>query len=55
MGDPMQVVAPQPGMAPRHGRAYRDIFQLVREQLISANEQPDTAPDDSQGYDGQDA
>ena len=23
----------KPGEAPRHGRAYRDIFQLVREQL----------------------
>jgi ribosome-associated protein len=23
----------KPGAAPRHGRAYRDIFQLVREQL----------------------
>jgi len=25
-----------PGQAPRHGRAYRDIFQLVREQLLQA-------------------
>lgn len=24
----------QPGMAPRHGRAYREIFQLVRTQLL---------------------
>lgn len=24
----------QPGLAPRHGRAYRDIFQLVRTQLL---------------------
>ena len=23
----------KPGMAPRHGRAYRDIFQMVRERL----------------------
>ncbi len=23
----------QPGLAPRHGRAYRDIFQLIRAQL----------------------
>jgi ribosome-associated protein len=25
----------QPGAAPRHGRAYREIFQLVREQLAT--------------------
>lgn len=25
----------KPGEAPRHGRAYRDIFQLVREQLTA--------------------
>lgn len=25
----------QPGAAPRHGRAYREIFQLVREQLAN--------------------
>ncbi|MBU6503897.1 MAG: DUF615 domain-containing protein [Burkholderiales bacterium] len=25
----------KPGEAPRHGRAYRDIFQLVREQLAA--------------------
>ena len=34
----------KPGMAPRHGRAYREIFQLVREQLQSAyNESADAA------------
>jgi ribosome-associated protein len=33
----------KPGMAPRHGRAYREIFQLVREQLTSAHEQGDHA------------
>jgi ribosome-associated protein len=26
----------KPGLAPRHGRAYREIFQLVKEQLIHA-------------------
>ena len=26
------------GLAPRHGRAYREVFQLVREQLASAEE-----------------
>ena len=25
----------KPGLAPRHGRAYRDIFQLVREVLLA--------------------
>ena len=24
----------KPGLAPRHGRAYREIFQLVKEQLV---------------------
>lgn len=37
----------KPGQAPRHGRAYRDIFQLVREQLLRADATPDagSAPD----------
>jgi len=35
----------KPGMAPRHGRAYREIFQLVREQLTSAHAQGDQASD----------
>ncbi len=45
----------KPGLAPRHGRAYRDIFQLVREALTAAQEQP--APDlhAGDGYSGQDA
>jgi ribosome-associated protein len=45
----------KPGLAPRHGRAYRDIFQLVREALTAAEEQP--APDlhVREGYSGQDA
>ena len=34
----------KPGAAVRHGRAYRDIFQLVREALIAAAEQPDARP-----------
>ena len=42
------------GEALRHGRAYRDIFQLVREQLTRAQEQPEPQADDD-GYDGQDA
>ncbi|MDO9166748.1 MAG: DUF615 domain-containing protein, partial [Rhodoferax sp.] len=28
----------KPGEAVRHGRAYRDIFQIVREQLTGKNE-----------------
>jgi ribosome-associated protein len=44
------------GEALRHGRAYRDIFQMVREKLTLALEQPDVAPSaDDDGYDGQDA
>lgn len=35
------------GLAPRHGRAYREIFQLVRQQL-----QQDVAPRDEDGDDG---
>jgi ribosome-associated protein len=27
----------KPGLAPRHGRAYREIFQLVREELLEAS------------------
>jgi len=34
-----------PGQAPRHGRAYREIFQLVREQLQAALTPPEDAPD----------
>lgn len=30
------AVPEKPGLAPRHGRAYREIFQLVKEQLIHA-------------------
>lgn len=38
-----KAAAPElPGQAPRHGRAYRDIFQLLREQLSAA---PDTPAD----------
>jgi ribosome-associated protein len=36
----------KPGAAVRHGRAYRDIFQLVREALIAAAEQPDARPNE---------
>ncbi|MFZ3219320.1 MAG: DUF615 domain-containing protein, partial [Rhodoferax sp.] len=35
------------GEALRHGRAYRDIFQLVREQLAQGPDVPDTTADTS--------
>ena len=31
----------KPGAAVRHGRAYRDIFQMVREHLLHASDVPD--------------
>jgi ribosome-associated protein len=33
----------KPGEAIRHGRAYRDIFQMVREQLTAQGEETDKA------------
>jgi ribosome-associated protein len=46
----------KPGEALRHGRAYRDIFQLVREKLTSAREQPDVSTSaDDDNYQGHDA
>ena len=33
----------KPGMAPRHGRPYREIFQLVRAQLAGENASDDAA------------
>jgi ribosome-associated protein len=36
----------KPGAAPRHGRAYRDIFQIVREQLSPENVARDDPADD---------
>ncbi|OYQ40765.1 hypothetical protein CHU94_06385 [Rhodoferax sp. TH121] len=46
----------KPGEALRHGRAYRDIFQLVREVLQARQDGPsaDTS-DDEDGYDGDEA
>ena len=35
----------KPGQAVRHGRAYRDIFQIVREQLSPENAAVDAAED----------
>ena len=31
----------KPGVAVRHGRAYRDIFQMVREHLLHGSDVPD--------------
>jgi ribosome-associated protein len=36
----------KPGAAPRHGRAYREIFQIVREQLSPENVATDDPADD---------
>lgn len=33
------------GLAPRHGRAYREVFQLVRAQLSGENDQPEQDDD----------
>ena len=46
----------KPGEALRHGRAYRDIFQLVRDVLQAHQDGPaaDTS-DDEDGYDGDEA
>jgi ribosome-associated protein len=45
----------KPGLAPRHGRAYRDIFQIVRTHLAEAQEPPSPADHDLENaYPGQD-
>ena len=36
-----QAVKEKPGEAQRHGKAYREIFQLVRESLRAPSESPD--------------
>ncbi len=42
----------KPGLAPRHGRAYREIFQLVRAQLAGENASDDaTTPPTNPGID----
>jgi len=37
----------RPGEALRHGRAYRDIFQMVRERLLAADDIPEREPADA--------
>jgi ribosome-associated protein len=41
------AVPEKPGLAPRHGRAYRDIFQLLRAQLNEPDEPTEPTDDDS--------
>jgi ribosome-associated protein len=50
------AVPEKPGLAPRHGRAYRDIFQLVRAQLTgNAEEAHDDHEMEDEGDGGHDA
>ena len=44
----------KPGQAQRHGRAYRDIFQLVREQLLAHAKASETAPTSDTDADDED-
>jgi ribosome-associated protein len=44
---PKDKAAESQGLAPRQGRAYRDIFQLVREQLSGEAKLPDTPDTDN--------
>jgi ribosome-associated protein len=37
----------KPGEALRHGRAYRDIFQLVRECLLAGDDVPEQEATDA--------
>ena len=43
------AVAESQGLAPRKGRAYRELFALVREQLTSATEDADAAEAATEG------
>jgi ribosome-associated protein len=45
----------KPGLAPRHGRAYRDIFQMVREHLMHPQSAPGSSTDDLPPNPGADA
>jgi len=43
------AVPAQPGEAPRHGKSYREIFQLVRARLdADAQAAQEEAPDDEE-------
>ena len=39
-------VAESQGLAPRKGRAYRELFQLVREHLDGSADEPEDTPED---------
>ena len=41
---PADKTAVSQGLAPRHGRAYREVFQLVREQLAAADAETASTP-----------
>jgi ribosome-associated protein len=43
---PVDKAAESKGLAPRHGRAYREIFQLVREHLTGS---PASSDDEATG------
>ncbi|MGI9133562.1 MAG: ribosome biogenesis factor YjgA [Rhodoferax sp.] len=45
----------RPGAALRHGRAYRDIYQLVHETLLQAQQPELPQPESLSGYAGHDA
>ena len=50
------AVPEKPGLAPRHGRAYRDIFQLVRSQMAGdAEGAHDEHEQEDEGDGGHDA
>lgn len=42
------AVPEKPGLAPRHGRAYREIFQLLREQLNEPDDEMPEGQDDGE-------
>ena len=46
-----QGVSERPGEAQRHGRAYREIFQLVRAALAAGPDDGDTDDDDAEAGD----
>jgi len=43
---PADKAAVSQGLAPRQGRAYREVFQLVRELLASVDEDGEDGEDD---------
>jgi ribosome-associated protein len=45
-----QAVTERPGEAQRHGKAYRDIFQIVRTALSRDDDEPETAADAEDGH-----